>query len=259
MDTIKISFTISIFLVITACSSSEFIVSGHAMDIKIDGSQEDWEGRLKYLEDKKLAVGFLNDNENLYFCLVSSDKATVMKIMSLGLTVWFNPKNGDAIGLQYPQEKKNASTNGLIDIKRNNQHRANFNMDANKMLQNQNEYLILDQDKNILHVAPISNKDGVELKITTTNQQFIYEARIPIANNPLAQVPIDVFPNEMLTITFESGEINMDLMKKNKEMRNVGAGGGMGGQGGKMRGRAQRQSSIRIEKINFSVDLRLFK
>lgn len=39
-------------------------------EIVVDGDAEDWLGALSFLEEEKLSVGFLNDQNNLYVCLI---------------------------------------------------------------------------------------------------------------------------------------------------------------------------------------------
>ena len=81
---VKIISIISLFLLsFVGCSSSELMVSSSVNNITIDGNHEDWSGKLKYYEDEKVAIGFQNDDKNLYFCLVTSDRANAMKIMTL--------------------------------------------------------------------------------------------------------------------------------------------------------------------------------
>ena len=79
----KIILVISLSLIsFIGCSASEIMTSNSAGKIVIDGNQEDWNGKLKYFEDERAAVGFQNDEENLYLCLVTSNKSSAVKILS---------------------------------------------------------------------------------------------------------------------------------------------------------------------------------
>jgi len=264
MNIIKLFSVMVLVVLLVGCGSSELLISNSATNIKIDGNQEDWEGKLTFLEDEKVALGFLNDDENLYFCLASADKATVMKIMSLGLTVWFEPENGEATGLQYPKRMDQVSPRGLMGMNREKRNKSDFDVTVNTMMQNQGEYAVLDEDEEILYVAPIGSNDGFELKAGAANQQFVYEAKIPIGNNPLAQIPINIFPNEKITIRFQSGEIDMDEMRKNGGMQGGGSGmrgggGGMSGGGMQGGGRGRQPGGMKVDRVNFDVDVKLSK
>jgi len=65
-----------------------------AKAITIDGKSDDWHGNLYYSEDGQFNMGFLNDQDNLYVCLVVTDRFKRAQIVSRGLTVWFDPKGG---------------------------------------------------------------------------------------------------------------------------------------------------------------------
>src|SRR4030042_2676644 len=90
-------------LILTTCGSSREILSS-LTDSKasVDGQIDEWENNLVYLEDSKCTIGFQNDDNYLYLCLLTADKADIMKIFTLGVTVWFEPENGKILGLRYP-------------------------------------------------------------------------------------------------------------------------------------------------------------
>ena len=266
---VKIISIISLFLLsFVGCSSSELMVSSSVNNITIDGNHEDWSGKLKYYEDEKVAIGFQNDDKNLYFCLVTSDRANAMKIMAFGLTVWFEPENGEQeIGLQYPKRTDGAQTRSLMGMNRNNEQNSNFEAIVNSMMQYQGEYLLVDEDEKIFYEAPLGSSDGYKIKIGAANQQFVYEAKVPIGNNDLAEIPINIFPNENATIRFETGEIDLDEMRRNGGMQQQGMGkGGSGMQGGGQGGRGSMQSGgsggssrMGMDGLNFDVEVKLSK
>jgi hypothetical protein len=57
------------------------------------------------LEDKSQFLFMVsNDEKNLYIELIVADRASIQKIMSYGLTTWFNPeaKHKKALGIEFP-------------------------------------------------------------------------------------------------------------------------------------------------------------
>ena len=116
------------------CSSSEPMLSSVAdSKIVVDGNHEDWEGKLKYIDYKRVAVGFQNDDENLYLCLVTADKASAKKIIAFGLTIWFQPEsNEETIGLLYPLPMDNGSSKNWMGMNKNNSDVSDFEMTINK-------------------------------------------------------------------------------------------------------------------------------
>jgi len=266
----RIVFIVGLSLIsFIGCSSSELMLSSTTdSKIAVDGNHEDWNGKLKYYEDEKAAIGFQNDGENLYFCLVTSNKSNVMKIMSMGLTVWFEPENGDqTIGLQYPQKMANVAPQNLMGKNRSQNNNSDFEVTVNALMQNQGEFVLVDEDEEILYASPIGSSDGYEIKIGAVNQQFVYEAKIPIGNNSEAQMPINIFPNEKFTIEFKTGEIDMDAMRKSGGMQGGMGQGGGGLQGGGQGGRGNMQSGggrggssrMGMERFRLDVEVKLSK
>ncbi|NOX65572.1 MAG: hypothetical protein GXO85_07175, partial [Chlorobi bacterium] len=100
------------------------------------------------------------------------------------------------------------------------------------------------------------------IKVGGTNQQFVYEAKIPIGNNSLAQFPINIFPNEKVEIEIKTGEIDMSEMRGEGMVNGSGmSGGGPGGggmRGGGKGGRAGGGSTF-MEKLSLDIDLKLAK
>lgn len=264
---IRTIFIISLlFITIIGCGSSEMMISNSIENkIIVDGNQEDWNGKLKYFEDEKAAVGFQNDKENLYFCLVTTSKTNAIKIMSLGLTVWFKPDSDEQIiGLQYPKRMDEIKQQNLMGKNRNRDRNTDFEMTVNAMMQNQGELLLVDEENEIIYASSIGSNDGYEVKISGINNQFIYEAKIPIGENKLAQMPINIFSEEKVSIEFETGEIDLTELRKNG-MGQQGMRGGMQGGGQGLRGDMQSagagsgRSRMGMERFNLEVDVKLSK
>ena len=231
MNKVKLFLILLVLISQVGCGSSDLIVSKSVdKEITIDGNQEDWNGNLTFMEDEKLAVGFQNDSIYLYLCLTTSDRSNVMKILSLGLTVWFEPDNGEKIiGLRYPQKLEKVNFKNLAAMNNNKQDKYDFETIVETMLQYQNEYSIVNEDDYSLYAFPIGNKNGFELKAGTSMGQFVYEAKIPIANNGESIVLINVLPGEKLNVGFETGEFDMDEMRKNMSSSGMTSGGMSGG------------------------------
>ncbi len=264
MSIAKLFFLLLVLILFFGCSSSELMLSGmKESKIIVDGNQNDWSGKLKYFEDERVAVGFQNDEENLYFCLVSSDKSNVMKILSLGLTVWFEPINGDQVlGLQYPKRMDKVSPKNLMGKNHNQAGNSDFEMTVTAMLQSQGEFAIVDEDEEIIYASPIGSNDGYIIKVGAENKQFVYEAKIPIGNNSQAQLPINIFPDEKFIIEFETGDVDMDEIRNNGGMGQRGGGMQGGGQGmrGNMQGGGGRGNSrMGMERFKLNVEVKLAK
>ena len=263
----KINLIVGLSLIsLIGCSSSEVILSSAPESkIVVDGNHEDWNGKLKYFEDEQVALGFQNDEENLYLCLVSANKSSVMKMMTLGLTIWFEPANDEQIiGMQYPQKMDGTNLKNLMGKNKNKNGNSDFEMTISALMQNQGEIVLVDENKEILYASPIGSNDGYKIKVSGVNNQFVYEAKIPIGNNSQAQMPINIFPNEKFTIEFVTGEFDIEEMRKNGGMQ-MGQGGRemqggeQGGVGSMQSGGRGSSSRMGMERFRLDVDVKLAK
>ncbi len=59
--------------------------------MQVDGSREDWNGRLLVDEDEDVLWGFVSDGDYLYVTLVAKQQEHIQQIAMSGLTVWFDP------------------------------------------------------------------------------------------------------------------------------------------------------------------------
>ncbi len=252
MKTKIIGFAILFVFGFFGCSSTEIIQSNLLQNsIVVDGNQDDWNGKLKYFEEENIAVGFQNDDKNLYICLATANKANSMKMLSMGLTIWFQPENGGLkVGLQYPKQRTKTSPRNLMGKNRAQNEENDFDVSVKTLMQNQNEFSLINEDEEMIFVSPINSNNGYEIKIGTQNQQFVYEAKIPIGNNSLATMPIDIYPNEMVTILLESGKIDMESVRRNSETE-----GGMQTGGGQGRGSGKGGGINRPEASSLDLEL----
>jgi hypothetical protein len=128
------------------------------------------------------------------------------------------------------------------------------------LMQNQGDYILVDENNEILYASPIGSNDGYRIKVGAIDNQFIYEARIPIGNNSQAQMPINIFPTEKFSIEFETGEFDAE------GMQSLGMGQGHRMQGDEQGGVGSMQSGARgsssrmgMERFRLDVEVKLAK
>ena len=73
-------------------------------DVKIDGVNEEWPALSSFSDDTRFSIGLLNDDQNLYVALATSETATSLQMLRQGLIVWFDGEGGKKkrFGIQYP-------------------------------------------------------------------------------------------------------------------------------------------------------------
>lgn len=239
-------FALSSFIFVSGCASTTQITSTQPSEkIKIDGQPNEWQNKLKYIEGEKCAVGVQNDDKFIYFCFETSDRSTIMKIISLGATVWVEPENGKTLGIEYPlQTMKDKPMQGRPEIQNGQVSQAeDSEMMQNRiytLLNNQNDLQIVNEDSFPLYSYPITDPLGFQVKLGLNMSKLVYEMRIPYGATSAAPVMVDAFPGELLSLKIETQE--PDLSAKRPSGGGVGtgmgSGGGMrggGGMGGGMR------------------------
>ena len=250
----RMKFLVGILILsLTACSEPTIISNWQNSDISIDGNVNDWAGNLNYFDDEKAAIGVSNDNDYIYFCLTTSDNDNIMKILRTGFTVWLDPQSSDGktIGIKYPIKSKindvGDRRNQQLGKEKNNGD--NLTKKIDQFNSDQNEILIVNEDKFPLNALPVANNDGLEVNINYAMHQFVYELKVPLANNNLSNVYTDVLPNEIVRVGFESGEVDkQEGSTGDGNMRNNGNEnmqmGGRGGRGGGGRGGGGRGGNM---------------
>jgi hypothetical protein len=246
-------------IVFSGCGNNEFKSSWIKTQIVVDGNQEDWMGKLNYFEEEHSAIGFANDKDYLFVCLVTSDTGKIMKAINSGLTIWFDPETdgGNEVGVQFPLPNENQFNNPNY-LKLNDENKKDsFSNRVTQILNKKNEFRIVKSD-----LYPLTQNylnDSTEVKVKTGFQmyQFVLELRVPISN-PLAwNYNLHLELGSKVTVSFETGEIERKQFAGNKQGSGMGGGqrgSGMGKNGqSQNNGNGMKQNSF--EKIDFAADV----
>lgn len=209
-----------IIISVISCADLELKSKWNEKNILIDGGKQDWEGNLNYFEDEKVAIGISNDDDNIYLCLVTSDRSKVMKILNNGFTIWFESPNNDLnnFGIQYPIKndfgdkmgnfQQSQNRNEFDQINNIPQNDGKFeNRLIEKFKAEQDEILIVDDENFPLNVYKLKNDSGLEVFVNIEQNQLVYELRIPYAQNIKNKIYYDAEPNDEINLRFASGEI----------------------------------------------------
>lgn len=205
-----------VVILISGCGSAEKLQSSwNGSDMKIDGDFSDWENNLHAIEGEGVSLGFKNDNESLYLCLITVDRGKMMQMMRSGFIVWFIPQNNNSkvFGIKYPMPLS------LLNLGR--EERQDFNKDMfqpekmqemfSKMLNQKNEFQIINEENFPLGQFGLDNKKGIKVKLGYASERFIYELQVPLGTNNYSY-RIASQPGEKLKIKFETLESEFEGM-----------------------------------------------
>jgi hypothetical protein len=263
------------FFVLPVIVSSIFLINGCAAgskmnslwqnsEIKIDGDASEWSKSIQQIPDKKISLGFRNDDKFLYVCLASEDRLKIMMITRAGLIVWFEPESGDKnkFGIRYPMVITTSNPIPMPEMNRSGgQGSTSLDNIINKMLEQQNEFQIINKDKFPLTALPIVNNEGIEAKLGYRSNQFVYELKVPLATNTNFSYAVDALPGEKIKVKFETEEFSFE------GMHGAGGGGRMPSGGGRHGGVAGRPGDGGMrpgmgganmsEQLNYTVEINL--
>ncbi len=225
--------TLFLFLTFSGCSSvPEIASSPNHNDITIDGNQKDWGTSFIPVKNENVAVAFRNDGENLYVCLITSDNQKIVKILSMGLTVWLYPSDSkDAIGVQYPVKKTFEEMRVAKDDININPEDVNGRIQH--LLSIQNELIIVDDNNiGIYSSSPDADK-GFKAKIGYSMNQLVYELKVPLkGNKDFTQVVLNAKSLDNIGVTFETGKFQNNKVSDQERGESGEGGGGRHGGGG---------------------------
>lgn len=168
--------------------------------IKIDGKTEDWLGALSIIEDGSVSVGFRNDRESLYICLMVEEEFLQAQIMGQGLTLWLDPRGGTskALGIRYPLgmprgEGREERGEELVP--------STSESPPEEAL---SELEIIRSEKEAPQKMEIKEARGIEIIAVPTRGLFIYELKIPLLQTESQLIAVGAQPGQTVGIGFET-------------------------------------------------------
>ena len=196
-----------IFLLgILSCDNLKLDSKWRTRDLVIDGNYDDWEGALSYSEDKGATLGFINDDRNLYMCLMSADRGVVMRALSAGFLVEIDGsgKKDEELGIRFPVGGKVFSPD-----KPGREHEPGMR-DKGAMqesLEKQSDLFLISGGKPRLFQVSDLNKLGMAIKLGQYMGRFVYEMQIPLEKSESHPYAVNAVPGRPVKIKFELGEM----------------------------------------------------
>ncbi|MBL7135422.1 MAG: hypothetical protein ISS81_02370 [Candidatus Marinimicrobia bacterium] len=239
-----LSGTIIFLIFLSSCNREEINSTWKDNEIAIDGYFKEWENNLHFIKNEKIAIGVSNYESDLYLCLVSSDRGVMSQIMRSGFTVWFDPKgkNHKTFGIKYPTGMQQDDMFMMRDMMGerdfNRDERNRFGDQIDLFENTQTHFELLGPKKDDIMIIPILNNQGIQVKLGRSQQQLVYELKVPLTQTPEHPDAINASPDQQISIGFETGKFERPEMRGNMT-RGMGSRspGGVGGRpGGGMRG-----------------------
>lgn len=255
-------FIFSIALLSGCGAGTKMISTWQDKEIKIDGISSEWSTGMQQIPDKRVNIGIRNDAKFLYLCLTSEDRARIMMLARAGFIIWFEPESGDKnrFGIRYPMPSKQPEAPKLSEMNREEMNLEGPDKNLKKIVEQQNEFQILNNDKFPLTALPIMNSEGIEAKLGFQSNQFVYELKVPLASSKQFSYIIDALPGGNVKIRFETEEFDaMGMREANSGIPSndgeVRPGVSPGRRGGGMR--EGMGGGRMLEPLNYSLEIKL--
>jgi hypothetical protein len=221
-------------LVTVGCGEAKLESRWRDREITVDGKRADWEGALITINDGAMDVGVLNDEANLYVCLVAATREDQIQMMLGGLTLWFDPNGGkeETFGIRFPLGHEPGGRK-----KRGDRSPIEQGLEELwKRIEAANELEIISGEHRSRETLASATTVGIEVKASQNDFALVYELKIPLRSGP--STPFGIDPgSETIGVGLETPKMERPDRPMRAGMGGMGRpGGGRGGKGGAMMG-----------------------
>ncbi len=230
---------IAIGLISQGCGQVELSSIWKDRDIVVDGEGADWRGGLVYVEDKKVSIGLMNDDEYLYLCLIPVDTQVQRQIMGQGFTVWLDPKGGKGrtLGIKFPlgmggggpEPDMSGGEKGKTPEDSEQDLKTLKDMFASSL----KDLEILGPGENDSRRLAMTDLHGLEIAVGVVENTVVYELKVPLfedGDHPYAIYADGAERQGTVGIGFETAQADKEAMMGGA--RGGDGEGGMSGGGG---------------------------
>jgi len=214
--------------------------------ITIDGASEDWAGKLQTLEKENVSFGLMNDQNDLYFCVVVKEANRQQQMMLQGFVLWFDAKGGHStsfgiecpisiydLPIQFPSGLE-ALQGQQQEKQEKKEQRPMYQAIPEQRLQETLKRLKVDgPGKDIWEIFPIDKVKGIEASIKITEGILVYELRMPLVRDEQSPNGINTKPGRLLGLGMQIPTLSSSGMGAGGYRGERFAGGIMGMRGGK--------------------------
>lgn len=205
---------------LAGCSQLELTSRPLDRDITIDGRHEDWQDALTYLKDQNLSIGILNDDTDLYLCMVTSDMGLESRLVMQGLILWFDASGGKdrSFGIRYPMgipfQNRPPSPEDRPDTEtpRNTPYEMSLR-----------EMEIIGPGEEERHHFSIAELEGIQARARSDQGMFVYEVKVPLQRRESARFAIHA-EGEVIGIGLETSEPDREHFNRNRPRPGVNGG-----------------------------------
>lgn len=220
--------TVVFSLLSPGCSSTLELSSGWTTrELKLTGSEAPWTGATTRIVGPDVHVGVKNDSNNLYVCLITSNRATQMQILALGCTFWFDAEGtkNKKFGIQFPVSR--LSQGRRLPARENSQEFQRLVEAAQRQLE------IYGPGEGQRQRISEQEGKGIEAHLGYVNETLTCELKVPLQRTESHPYGINVDTAKPLNVYLETGDFSaMRGQSASTGSTQSGGGGRSGGRSG---------------------------
>jgi hypothetical protein len=181
-------------------------------DIRIDGADDEWVDLTSPVSKQRFTVGFVNDGDSLYFCLVTRDRVTRTQILRQGLIVWLDPVDGKkkTFGIHFPLgfgANVQGRPRGQVPDAAGGQTASNRERPPDDVsLGAQDAVEILGPGRRDVRRLPFSEAGGIEVRVGIHDVLLTYEMKVPFLRTDIGPYGVRAEPGSVVRAELQTAE-----------------------------------------------------
>jgi hypothetical protein len=195
--------------------------------ITVDGQADDWRGNLYFNAEGQYSLGFMNDDQDLYVCLVVNDPYKRSRILRAGLMLWLDPRGGKdkSLGIEFPLGMT-IGRSGAPGETRNLPLPPDEEEAAAYPSDSWTELEITRPKSEMPLKMKVEEAKGLVVKASAPAGLFVYELKIPLLRTDETPWAVGARPGQTIGLGFEPGRVEMRRMSQGPGGRRGGMMGG---------------------------------
>jgi len=241
-----IACAIAILVMCTVgCDEQELNSNWRDLEIIIDAKSDEWLNTLYYFESEMLSIGFFNDENHLYVCMLAEHPMLQAQVVSQGFTLWLDPAGGKekAFGIKFPIGMQGVREQ--MDFIRMQESELNRDKMRQAFERSLADLEIFGPGRAKQRI-PVEEVKGIEIRVRNETGLFVYELKVPLKSDEEHPYAVGANAGSVVGIGLEIPKLDKGE-KKNAMRDRMGGmegrppgGGGMGGMGGMGGGMGRR-------------------
>lgn len=229
------------FFLLVGCSTLQLNSNIRDREVTVDGKNSEWLGAMYYFRDENISVGFLNDDNYIFICMIAEEPLIRAQMMMQGFTLWFDPTGGKekTFGIKFPIGMQGREGRDILIGMRERELDLEELREAFE--QSLDELEILVPKKDIRKRIPVKEVKGIEIDLESSSGLLVYELKVPLLYSEQYPYAVGAEEGDLIGIGMVIPRMDMNAMRKRMGGRGPGEGGmpggGRGGMGGMPGGR----------------------